>query len=213
MSLLFNICLGWLVKAFLPRSKHLLISWLQSPSAVILEPKKIKFYTVFIVSPSICHEVVGLDGMILVIWMLIFKPAFLFSSFACIKRLFSSSSISAIPVVHLYIWDYWYFFWQSWFQLMLHPAWHFALCTLQNLRCQDIYIMKITSFIIFYHLSFSKKLLIHLKERLYYTLVLGSQCFLLLFSIINEIHSLYERAISCFYLTFHIAFFIWLWRQ
>ena len=89
-SLLFNI-LSRLVIAFLPRSKSLLISWLQSPSAVILEPKKIKFYTVFIVSPSICHEVVGLDGMILVIWMLSFKPAFLLSSFACIKRLFSSA--------------------------------------------------------------------------------------------------------------------------
>ena len=52
------------VIAFLPRSKHLLISWLQSPSAVILEPKKIKSVTVSIVFPSICHEVMGLDAMI-----------------------------------------------------------------------------------------------------------------------------------------------------
>ena len=51
------------VIAFLPRSKHLLISWLQSPSAVILEPKKIKSVTVSIVSQSICHEVMGLDAM------------------------------------------------------------------------------------------------------------------------------------------------------
>ena len=65
MSLLFNILLR-LVIAFLPRSKHLLISWLQSPSAVILEPKKIKSVTVSIVSPSICHEVMGQDAMILV---------------------------------------------------------------------------------------------------------------------------------------------------
>ena len=65
MSLLFNM-LSRLVIAFLPRSKHLLISWLQSPSAVILEPKKIKYVTVYIVSPSICHEVMGLDAMILV---------------------------------------------------------------------------------------------------------------------------------------------------
>ena len=65
MSLLFNV-LSRLVIAFLPRSKHLLISWLQSPSAVILELKKIKSVTVSIVSPSICHEVMGLDGMILV---------------------------------------------------------------------------------------------------------------------------------------------------
>ena len=62
MSLLFNM----LVTAFLPRSKHLLISWLQSPSAVILEPKKIKSVTVSIVSPSICHEVMGSDAVILV---------------------------------------------------------------------------------------------------------------------------------------------------
>ena len=58
MSLLFNM-LSRLVIAFVPRSKHLLISWLQSPSAVILEPKKIKSVTVSIVSPPICHEVTG----------------------------------------------------------------------------------------------------------------------------------------------------------
>ena len=62
MSLLFNI-LSRLVITLLPSSKHLLISWLQSPSAVILEPPKIKSYTV---SPSICHEVMGPDAMILV---------------------------------------------------------------------------------------------------------------------------------------------------
>ena len=65
MSLLFNM-LSSLVIAFLPRSKCLLISWLQSPSAVILEPKKIKSVTVSIVSPSICHEVMGQDVMIFV---------------------------------------------------------------------------------------------------------------------------------------------------
>ena len=65
MSLLFHM-LSTLVIAFLPRSKRLLISWLQSPSAVILEPKKIKSATVSTVSPSICHEVMGLDAMILV---------------------------------------------------------------------------------------------------------------------------------------------------
>ena len=65
MSLLFNM-LSRLVIAFLPRSKHLLISWQQSPSAVILEPRKIKSVTVSIVSLSICHEVMGLDAMILV---------------------------------------------------------------------------------------------------------------------------------------------------
>ena len=65
MSLLLNL-LPRLVIAFLPRSKRLLISWLQSPSAVILEPPKIKSVTVSIVSPSICHEVMGPDAMILV---------------------------------------------------------------------------------------------------------------------------------------------------
>ena len=65
MSLLFNT-LSRLVIAFLPRSKCLLISWLQSPSAVILEPRKIKSATLSIVSPSICHEVMGPDAMILV---------------------------------------------------------------------------------------------------------------------------------------------------
>ena len=65
MSLLFNM-LSRLVIAFLPRSKHLLISWLQSPSAVILEHKKIKSITVSIVSPSICHEVRGPDAMTVV---------------------------------------------------------------------------------------------------------------------------------------------------
>ena len=70
----FNM-LSRFVTAFLPRSKQLLISWLQSPS-VISEPKKIKYVTVSIVSPSICHEVIGLDSMILVFWMLSFKPTF-----------------------------------------------------------------------------------------------------------------------------------------
>ena len=80
MSLLFNM-LSRLVITFLPRNRHLLISWLQSPSAVILEPPKIKFVTVSIVFPSICHEVLGPDAMILVFWMLSFKPTFSLSSF------------------------------------------------------------------------------------------------------------------------------------
>ena len=87
------------VIAFLPRSKHLLISWLQSPSAVIFEPKKIKSVTVSILSPSICHEVMGPDAMILVFWMLSFNPTFSLSSFTFIKKLFSFSSLSAIAVV------------------------------------------------------------------------------------------------------------------
>ena len=65
MSLLFST-LSRFVIVFLPRSKHLLISWLQSPSAVILEPKKIKSVTVSILSPSVHHEVMGPDAMILI---------------------------------------------------------------------------------------------------------------------------------------------------
>ena len=98
MSLLFNMQSRFVV-AFLPRSKHLLISWLQSPSPVILEPKKIKSVSASTFSPSICHEVMGPHNMIFVFWMLNFKPVFSLSSFTLIKRLFSSSSLSAIRVV------------------------------------------------------------------------------------------------------------------
>ena len=96
--LLFNM-LSRLVIAFLPRKK---ISWLQSPSAVFLEPKKIQsfiFCHCFHCFPNYLHEVMGPDAMILVLWMLSFKPAFSLSSFTFIKRLFSSSSLSAIWVV------------------------------------------------------------------------------------------------------------------
>ena len=77
MSLPCICYLGWSF-SFLPRSKRLLISWLQSPSAVILEPKKIKFVTVSIVFPSICHEVMGPDARIFIFWMFSFKLAFHF---------------------------------------------------------------------------------------------------------------------------------------
>ena len=99
MALLFNM-LSRLVIDFLSRSKHLWISWLQSPSAVILEPKKIKSVTVSIVSPSIYHEVMGPGAMILVLWILSFKTTFSHYSLTFItfiKRLFSSL-LSAIRV-------------------------------------------------------------------------------------------------------------------
>ena len=98
MSLLFHTPSRCVI-AFLPRSKHLLISWLQSPCVGTLEPKKIKSVTVSIVSPSICHEVMGLDAMIFGFGMLSFKPTFSLSSFTLINRLFSSSLLSAIRVV------------------------------------------------------------------------------------------------------------------
>ena len=95
MFLLFNM---WprVVINFLPRTKCLLISWLQSPSAVIWEHPKIKSATV---SQSICHEVMGPDAMIFVFWMLSFKPTFSLSTFNFTKRLFSYSSLSAIRLV------------------------------------------------------------------------------------------------------------------
>ena len=79
MSLLFNM-LSRLFITFLPRSKHLLISWLQSPSAVILEPRKVKSDTVSTVSLSVSHEVMRPDAMILVFWTWSFKPTFSLSS-------------------------------------------------------------------------------------------------------------------------------------
>ena len=84
ISLIFNMLSRWVI-TFLPRSKRLLMSWLQSPSAVILEPKKIKSNTVSTVWPSISHEVMGPGAMILVFWMLSFKPTFWLSSFTFIR--------------------------------------------------------------------------------------------------------------------------------
>ena len=86
--------------AFLPRSKCLLISWLQSLSAVTFGAQENKVCHCFHFFPSsICHEVMGPDGMIFIFWMLSFKPAFSLSSFVFIKRLFRSSLLSAIRVV------------------------------------------------------------------------------------------------------------------
>ena len=89
------------VYAFLPRTNHFLISWRQSQSTVILEPKKRRICHCFHLSPSICHEAMGLDAMISCLFFLIlsFKPAFSLFSFTLIKRFFSSSSLSAIRVI------------------------------------------------------------------------------------------------------------------
>ena len=90
-DVLFNMLARFII-AFLPRSSHLLISWPQLPSTVIWEPKKIKSVTASSLSPTICHELMGLDAMTLIFLMLNFKPAFSFSSVTLINRLFSSSS-------------------------------------------------------------------------------------------------------------------------
>ena len=97
-SLLFNMLTRFVI-AFLPRSKCPLISWPQSPSSMIFEPKKIKYVTASTFSSSICHKVMGPDTMITVSLMLSFKPAFSLSSYTLIKTLFNSSSLSAFRVV------------------------------------------------------------------------------------------------------------------
>ena len=131
MPLFFNM-LSRLVITFLLRSKHLLMSWLQSPSAVILEPPQNKVYHCFHYFPSICHEVMGPDAMILVFWMLSFKPTFSLYTFTFIKRLFSSSSLSAIRVVSSAYLRLLIFLWQPWFQLVLRPAQPFLWCTVHR---------------------------------------------------------------------------------
>ena len=98
MSLLYNT-LPRFVIAFLPRSSHLLISWLQSLSTVTLEPKKRKSVTISTFYPSICHKVMEPDAMILIFLIFSFKPALSPSSFTFIKRLFSFSLLSAIRVL------------------------------------------------------------------------------------------------------------------
>ena len=135
MSLLFNM-LSNLVIVFLPRSKRLLISWLQSPSAVILEPLKIKSVCVHCFPIYLpwsdgtgCHEVMGLDAMIFVFWMLSFKPTFSLSSFT-FKRFFSSSSLSAIRVVSSAYLRLLIFLPAILIPAVLHPAQCVLWCTL-----------------------------------------------------------------------------------
>ena len=125
MSLLLNM-MSTLVILFLPSSKCLLISWLQSPSTVILETKKIKSVTVSIGSPSICYD--GHDLNIFECWI---------SSQLFYSLLSPSSRDSLVPLhflplewYHLHVWGYWYFSPQFWSQLVSHPAQHFAWCTL-----------------------------------------------------------------------------------
>ena len=112
MSLLLNM-LSRLVITFLPRRKRLLISWLQSPSAMILEPNKIKSVTVSIVSPSIFHEMMGLDAMILVFWILSFKPAFSLSAFIFVKRLFLPVVYLSVSKVTIGLQAFWIHWWKG----------------------------------------------------------------------------------------------------
>ena len=99
------LLLNMFIIAFLPRSKCPLISWLQLLSTVILEPKKIKYATAYMFSPSACHEVIGQHAMILVFWMLSFKPAFFHSSLSPLSR-GSLVPLHFLPLqwYHLHIW-------------------------------------------------------------------------------------------------------------
>ena len=132
MSLLFNM-LSRFVTVFLPRSKCLLISWLQSPSAMILEPKKVKSHYFHCLS-SFCREVMGPDVIILVFWILSFKPAFSLSSFTFNKRLFSSSLLSAMRVLSCAYLRILMFLPANMIPAVLYPAWHFSWCTLHITR-------------------------------------------------------------------------------
>ena len=108
MSLLFNV-LSRLVIVFLPRSKRLLISWLQSPSTGILDPKKTKRVTVSFVSPPICHEVMGQDAMILVFWMLSFCLLFYFKTCSLSPSLCCFITHSFHPMVMTLLMSLWWF--------------------------------------------------------------------------------------------------------
>ena len=121
-------------------------------------PKR-KSVNVFTFSPSICHEVIGLDFLILVFWMLSLKPAFSLSSFTFIKRPFSSSLVSAKGWCHLHIWGDWYFSWKSLFQPVLHLVQHFSWCTLHisYINRVTIYILDVLLFL------FGTSLLFHIQ--------------------------------------------------
>ena len=131
MSLLLNM-LSRFVIAFLARSKHLIISWLQSPSAVIFEPKKRKCHC-FYFFPSICHEVMGPDAIILVFWTLslsqLFHSPFSLSSRGSLVPLcFLPWRQCNLHISDITLWYYWYCYLQTWFQLVRHPVWHFTWC-------------------------------------------------------------------------------------
>ena len=125
MSLLFNT-LARFVIAFLPRSKHFWISWQQSLSTLILEPKKIKSVTA-----STFSHIYAMKWWNRMPWSLYFECWVLNQLFH--SPLSSSSRDSLVPLhflpfewYHLHIWGCWYFSWQSWFQLVSHPAYHFT---------------------------------------------------------------------------------------
>ena len=124
MSLLFFNMLSRLVLAFLPRSKHLLISWLQLPSTVILKHKKIKSVTASTFPPSICHDVIGPDAMTFFFFFLMLSLKLAFSTPFSPSSTGYSVPLHFLPLkwYHLHIWGSWYFSWPSWFQLVVNTA-------------------------------------------------------------------------------------------
>ena len=110
------------VIAFLSRRNWLFISWLQSPSEVILEPRKIKSVTVSTFPPSICHEMMGADAMIFMFWMLSFKLAFPLCFLPSLRGSLVPLCFLPLEWYHLHIWGCWNFSWKSWFQLVSYPG-------------------------------------------------------------------------------------------
>ena len=131
MSLLLNT-LSKFVTAFLPRSKWLLISCLQSPFPVILELKKIKYINVSTFSLSMCYEVMGPDALILVLWMLGFKTVFHSPLSPSSTGFLVPPHFLPVEWWHMHIWGCWYFSWPSWLQLLIHPVQLFAWWTLHR---------------------------------------------------------------------------------
>ena len=126
-SFFFNM-LSRFVIAFPPRNKSLLIQLLQLPSTVILEPRKIKSATISTFSPFLSREVIELDAMILVVWILSFKPVFHFPLSPPSRSSFVPLHFLPLEWYNLYIWGCLYFSQQSWF----HPACRFIQCTLHR---------------------------------------------------------------------------------
>ena len=138
--------LSRLVITFLPRSKcHNFMAAVTIYSDFGSKENKVCHY--FYCFPIYLPWSDGPDIMILFLWILSFKPAFWISSLTFIKRFFSYSSLSAIRVVSsAFVFGYWYFSLQSWFQLMFHPVWYFTWCTLHKRWISKLTISSLSQF-------------------------------------------------------------------
>ena len=133
ITLLFNM-LSMFIIAFLPKEQASFNFMAAFTVCIDFGAQENKIYHCFHSSPSICNEVMGPDAAIFITWMLSFKPDF----HSCLSPLSRGSLVPFcfLPLewYHLHIWDCWYFSWQSWFQLVIHPACHFTWCTLHRSR-------------------------------------------------------------------------------